>query len=289
MNDDRDLNRLLDAWFAEGPVQAADRVIDGAAGRIASQRQTPAWRLRPWRFPTMSTTFKLVAIGAALLAALVGGALLAGGGARIAPPAPTPAPSPTPAPTPAPMALKPGPLAPGTYLIRPYKGNPLTWTVTVPAGWRAYEDWALVGPELPGNIGTALTLTEKVAVPADSCRADGTPPAATVDAFIASVKARHDWLVSEPADIAVGGYTGRRIDIELPANIGTCGSNTDYFVTAEDGKGGFYAQAPSNRFTFWALDVKGTPKVLMRSTFAAVPAREISETDAMVESSLITP
>ena len=41
MNEDRDLNRLLDAWFAEGPVQVADRVIDGTANRIARQRQTP--------------------------------------------------------------------------------------------------------------------------------------------------------------------------------------------------------------------------------------------------------
>ena len=165
----------------------------------------------------------------------------------------------------------------------------MTWTVTVPAGWSGFEDWAIVGPEMPGNVGTALVLGDKMGVPADSCRADGTPPAATVDDFIASVQARDDWVVSEPVDISVGGYTGRRIDIELPADIASCGSNTDYWVTAEGGKGGFYAQAPSNQFTFWALDVGGTPKVLMRSTFAAVPAREVSETDAMVESSQITP
>ena len=84
MNESRDLNRLLDAWFAEGPVQVADRVIDDTASRIARQRQTPAWRLRSWRFPTMSTPIKLVAIGAALLAVLVGGAVFMGGGSRAA-------------------------------------------------------------------------------------------------------------------------------------------------------------------------------------------------------------
>jgi len=93
MNEDRDLDRLLDAWFAEGPVQVADRMIDGTANRIARQRQVPAWRLRSWRFPTMSTPIKLVAIGAALLAVLVGGAVMMGGGAP--PPAPTPNPAPT--------------------------------------------------------------------------------------------------------------------------------------------------------------------------------------------------
>ncbi len=101
MNDDRDLNRLLDAWFAEGPVQAADRVIDGTASRIARQRQLPAWRLRSWRFPTMSTPLKLVAIGAALLVVLFGGAVLIGGGTA----RPTPVPAPTATPTPAPVAF----------------------------------------------------------------------------------------------------------------------------------------------------------------------------------------
>ena len=62
------------------PVQVADRVIDDTASRIARQRQLPAWRLRSWRFPTMSTPIKLVAIGAALLAVLVGGAVFMGGG-----------------------------------------------------------------------------------------------------------------------------------------------------------------------------------------------------------------
>jgi len=95
MNEDRDLDRLLDAWFAEGPVQVADRMIDGTANRIARQRQVPAWRLRSWRFPTMSTPLKLVAIGAALLAVLVGGAVFMGGGTP--PPTPPPAASPAPA------------------------------------------------------------------------------------------------------------------------------------------------------------------------------------------------
>jgi hypothetical protein len=99
MTEDRDLNRLLDAWFADGPVQVADRVIDDVANRITRQRQTPAWRLHAWRFPSMSTPIKLVAIGAALLAVLVGGAVFIGGGSARS------APTPTPAPTSAPVAL----------------------------------------------------------------------------------------------------------------------------------------------------------------------------------------
>ena len=113
MNEDRDLNRLLDAWFAEGPVQVADRVIDGTASRIARQRQIPAWRLRSWRFPTMSTPIKLVAIGAALLAVLAGGAVFMGGGCTPPPRPPTPSPTPTPVPpTASQLEPDPGPISP---------------------------------------------------------------------------------------------------------------------------------------------------------------------------------
>ncbi len=143
MNESRDLNRLLDAWFAEGPVQVADRVIDDTASRIARQRQTPAWRLRSWRFPTMSTPIKLVAIGAALLAVLVGGAVFMGGGS--APPTPTPTPT------------RANPVADGAEgwpagagdLSRPaIRRQPLDvdGAPSRPDG-QAFDDWAIVGPE----------------------------------------------------------------------------------------------------------------------------------------------
>lgn len=279
MTNDRQIERLLDAWFADGPLSVHDRVIDDVAARITRQPQRPAWRLQSRRFPTMSTPVKLVLIGAALIAALAVGAVLVGGGSRITGPAPNPSP----------LALKEGPLTPGTYRVGPLDDNPATWIVTVRAGWSAYQDWAIIGPEMGGNKGTALFLADKVGIPDDPCHPIGTPAAATVDDLIADIQSRGDWTASAPVDITVSGYTGRRIDIQLPANVSTCGSNDDYFVTTEDGRQGWYAQAPSNRFTFWALDVGGTPKVLMRSSFADVPTREITETDAMVASSVITP
>ena len=96
MTNDRQIERLLDSWFADGPLTVHERVLDDVAARITRQRQRPAWRLHPWRFPTMSNPLKLVLIGAALVAALAAGAVLVGGGARIgeATPAPTPSPSP---------------------------------------------------------------------------------------------------------------------------------------------------------------------------------------------------
>ena len=51
MTADRDIERLLDPWFSDGPTEAPDRVIDRIADRIERQPQRHAWRLqrRPYR------------------------------------------------------------------------------------------------------------------------------------------------------------------------------------------------------------------------------------------------
>jgi hypothetical protein len=95
MTHDRDLERILDNWLADGPTHVADRVIDEMASRIARQPQRPAWRLRPWRFPTMSTQLRLAAIvGALLIAALAGALLLSAGGGGSSTPGVGPTPTP---------------------------------------------------------------------------------------------------------------------------------------------------------------------------------------------------
>jgi hypothetical protein len=91
MTTDRQLERLLDGWFAEGPTVVADRVIDDVAGRIGHQRQRPTWRLQAGRVPPMSTPARLALVAAALgLALLAGGILLAGSRDSVPPEAPEP-------------------------------------------------------------------------------------------------------------------------------------------------------------------------------------------------------
>ena len=41
MTHDRDIDRLLDHWFADGPTQAPDRVVDVVADRIGRQPSGP--------------------------------------------------------------------------------------------------------------------------------------------------------------------------------------------------------------------------------------------------------
>lgn len=74
MTDQRELDRLLGAFFVNGTDELADRVIDAALDQIDHTRQRHAWRL-PRRFSTMTMTTRLAA--AAVIGVLaVGGAFL---------------------------------------------------------------------------------------------------------------------------------------------------------------------------------------------------------------------
>ena len=109
MTHERDMERLLDHWFSDGPTEAPDRVIDVVADRIGRQRQRPAWRL-DWRHATMTPTLKFgAAIAAVIIIGILGFGLFRGGDdSGVSPPAASPTSNPTVAPslapTPAPSA-----------------------------------------------------------------------------------------------------------------------------------------------------------------------------------------
>jgi hypothetical protein len=123
-----DPDRLVQAFFEEGPAELSPRLLAGIREDIHQTRQRTL--RRPWRNITMPRPILLFAvIGAVLLAA--GAMLLAGGGRpSVAPPSPSPAASgavlvspsvastPTPPPTPSPTpAVSPYPLADGEAWI----------------------------------------------------------------------------------------------------------------------------------------------------------------------------
>lgn len=73
MTDQRELDRLLGAYFVEGTDELADRVIDAALVQIDRIPQRRAMRM-PWRFQTM-TMLTRVAAAAVIGVFAVGGAL----------------------------------------------------------------------------------------------------------------------------------------------------------------------------------------------------------------------
>ena len=89
MTQQRDIERLLDHWFSDGPGQASDRVIDIVTDRIERQSQRPAWRLH-WRQIPVNTYMKIAVAAATVLAvAVLGYNLLPGRSTGVGGPPPS--------------------------------------------------------------------------------------------------------------------------------------------------------------------------------------------------------
>jgi hypothetical protein len=122
MTQQRDIERLLDQWFSDGPDQAPDRVVEIVTDRIERQSQRPVWRLHGRPFPVNAYAKIAVAAAAILIAAVVGYSLLPGQSTGVGGPARSPSPTASPSPTPAPTASPsptPAPTASPTPTVAP--------------------------------------------------------------------------------------------------------------------------------------------------------------------------
>ena len=254
MTQERDIERLLDHWFADGSSVAPDRVIDVVVDRIERQPQRSAWRL-DWRHLSMNTTFKFAAAMAAVLAiAVVGYSLLPGNGSGVGGPGPTPSPTaaPTAVPTAAPSTSRsPGAAFPawfrpdsesagagilpaGSHASRSFVPG---FTFTSPQGWVNDLDVGIaygLFPDTPANEAEYAASGEtaqgifmvSVESPYYFCEAweatHGT--AAERAAFLAASEA---FEVSAPVDVTIGGLTGKQVDVRVdPAWTETCPGDT---------------------------------------------------------------
>jgi hypothetical protein len=316
MTDDQELSLILDRWFADGPAEMPDRVIDVVAAGIARQRQRPAWRLHP-RYAQMSSNVKiLAAIAAVMVVAVIGYNLLPGTSGGIGGPAPTATPTAAPTPTPsvAPSAAPVDPVMPeGSLLAGSYQTNPFTSTpgLTVgfiaPAGWEGFQNWAILGPNgtgAPDGIGLGLLIGSGIF--SDPCHwdalGDGSWPQSgdiaagpTVDDLVSALHANTAYTSSTPVDITIDGYHGKQLDLQQPSDVdlSTCDKPTGdasgrYFVFGGS-DGGLYSQGPGNRWHLRILDVAGTRVIVSVGDYAGTPAADRAAAQAIVDSMTFTP
>jgi N-acetylneuraminic acid mutarotase len=167
MTDQRELDRLLGAYFVEGTNELADRVIDAALDQIDHTPQRRAVRA-PWRFPTMNMPVR-VATAAVIGVLAVGGTIYlirpdrpaAGGPSPAAGASASPGQSASPSPRPS-QALVPQPAPAWTStgdMVAPHGGSGHTATllldgkVLVAGGYVGYPEGFTASAELydPGT------------------------------------------------------------------------------------------------------------------------------------------
>ncbi|HUP83654.1 MAG TPA: hypothetical protein VM284_05620, partial [Candidatus Limnocylindria bacterium] len=231
----------------------------------------------------------------------LGLALILAGCAAAAPPTPSPtaepsaAPTPTAAPTASPESTPGGPtelpvdgrVQPGQYFgeFEGYK-----FVVTVPnSGWtwtREYESFHQ-GHEhnnfaifRPGGFITTLY--------AKACDSEGTEfeVGPTVDDLANALASLEDFDVSEPIDVTVSGYQGKRVRVTVPMDVDP--ANPECYDGYSLGPGYSYAVAGQTD-DIWIIDMDGTRLVPTIATGPETPAATVEEAEAMLASLILEP
>lgn len=222
------------------------------------------------------------------------------------PPPPTPSPAETlttaPAATPARVPNGIGMQA-GTYVAHPLPApdDGLTLTFTVPEGWFGFGDGTIF-PADESVPGIAFQFLDVTSVNSDLCQwkgPDGDVSAGTtVEDLVAALVAQTAYEVSDPVDVSIAGYSGKRVDVVYPAELfegsGSSAPDCDEGVarlwsTRAHGEIDIYGQGPDERWQANILDVDGTRLVIVAQDDPATSAADRAAGDAIIDSMVIEP
>lgn len=299
MSTDRDTTRLVRSWLAEGVTEFPDRVLDAVLDQVSTTRQRRVSWLA-WMDPSVRATLRLVSTAAVIaVIAIAGYQLLLGSGVGSRPtPTPRPISSPSPTATPTPMPTPRGLLEPGTTVMF-YQDVTAGFRVdvTVPGG-----DWYQSVPapgiltkrdsaEPPDGAGI-IVFTGALDVYGDPCTWSSTRPQqpnTSADEIAAA-------LVAQPmrdataTEITVDGYTGRAVELTVPASLdfADC-DNGEFRSWVQGGDSARFHQGPGQQDVVWIIDVDGTPLVINAAFFDETPSAVQTELRAILDSIQIEP
>ncbi len=251
-----------------------------------------------------------------LIAVVVASACGAGQGsltasASLPSPTPTPTMSPSHAPPSASFEVIGERIAAGTHIARPFDptlsenhglcagqsgctessaDDSIRISFTVPDGWALAEEVAVTKPSAstvaPG--GMSLHFLRGGWLYSQPCiggAVDGPPDievGPSADDFAEALAAHPQLDATNPLDVTLGGFSGKYLDLQLPADISKC---EVYLPWAP----AFYAQGPSHRWHIWSLDVDGVRVVIQSGDFLGTLPDDLAEMHAIIESIQIQP
>jgi len=319
MSTDRDVTRIVRSWLEDGANALPDRVLDNVLDQLpATPQRRPLWpvrRLREMNMPIRTA----IAAAAVVVIAVVGWQFLPRSEGAVGVPVPTPSQSlspsvsPPPSPSPSPARIPDGPLAAGTYTTQPFAGpgglclgqagcveagaedDSIRVTVTVPDGWTGFEGTSLV-PSAESYFppgGASLFFGRGGWLYSELCAGPGPdiPNDTTVDEFVTALVDHPELDVTSPADVNLGGYSGKYLELRAPANTTTDELGPDpsgcnrYFVWEP----GIYAQGPNALWRIWVLDVDGVRVVVRNDSFPGTTSQVQAQLAAIVDSIQIEP
>ena len=181
----------------------------------------------------------------------------------------------------------------GTYVSTPIPADPMRFTLTFPAGWRAFTEGTFI-PAGEGSTeapdGMAMGFGGQIdSLYSDPCFASGAGDVevgTTVDELVGAFAEQTAYEVSAPTDVTLAGYSGKRVDLTLPSDLGPSTCGYEYFFPWQ---GSAYSQGPGNLWHLWILDVDGSRVVVSTHDFEGTPAEDRAEMQAILDSLRIEP
>ncbi len=175
-----------------------------------------------------------------------------------------------------------------THVLADNSDGAIGVTVTVPAGWSGEPGgWSMEsGPDgfdPPAGAGIiAFVVDEEFYVYGDPCdwqRTEPETPATTVGGIVGALANQASRDPSEPEEIAVGGYPGKKLTLHVPddARFKECDESTfaTFAVAGEDKA--LQAQGPGEIDEIWIVDVDGSVVLLQGGYYADTPPGVVDE------------
>jgi len=228
------------------------------------------------------------------VALVLGGCVAGNSGDRSPTPAlePTPTLGPTPAVTPGPPPVS-GPIDPGKYHFGRGPYTPAGFTFTMPAGWVAENGGRTVSkhPDEPGAVAFGPFVIERIYSDACAPYAVQTEVGPTVDDLVGALMAQPGPDVSEPVDITLGGYPGKRVELTVPADLDVAACRIPAGLQIWlDASGGKYLLFDHDvTATVYIVDVNGERLVITTVFRFDSSEADIAEMEAILASIQIEP
>jgi len=280
-----DLDRELNAFLREGPIELPNESFDVVRDRTEQTRQRVV--IGPWRLPEMN---KMLAVGlgaVAVVAVLLVGSQLFNSNFGSGP-TPTPEPTATPEPSQAsptdfaaiPMGVR---LEDGDYVFTHMDGVRVVFTAS--SDWeRNFPNWVVWS--IDDNKATmGVTTVENVVI--DPCQPElgFQDPAVgpTVDDLVTALSAVPGLTFSAPVDVTQDGYSGVRLDYVAPDRFDNCLDDMGEAILMTLGgvepAGSDSVIVPPNgddAFSLFIYDVDGT-RVVIAAAYTEIRTDELNE------------
>jgi hypothetical protein len=299
MSAPRDVDRLLNSFLQEGPMELPDASYDQVRARIDQTRQRAV--LGSIGVPIMNNNIVRVGLAAAavVVIAIIAINLLPGSPT----PGGSPSVSPSAEPSEAPPSVEPSAAAglpEGPHVLSDGQGDttqtdhpPLTVTIPAP-GWDGDVGGGILlkGHGEPDGAGMIIFAQQEYLVFGDPCSWETTPDTTvtTVDEFIAALSSQASRDASEPVDITVDGHTGKAITLHVSDDVdfsqcdqGIYGTWVCYGNPTGQLPCGFVG-LPGETSTEYIFDVDGVLMAWHTSYGPDAAPDLVSELEAIVES-----